>query len=228
MNDFRTQFPDKILFCVITALLAFGCKKSGEPFSGPPNDLKRYPYERLHVSYEYSGDVRGTEDLFVSGYGKYEIRQSKFDIFTPKEVHSSNTGTITRFADIFTMDFSQMRAIHDHPRFLDSLYHLEGNDIPSPQEYMETDLKRNYFKNTGIDIIAGKPTTRWEQIDGNLTLWIWNGLLIRKHANSENGSLDMTIKNIDTLWVVDTTKFIVPAGFTVIEAEKLKHAPDAN
>ncbi len=201
-------------------LLVFGCKKTGEPVSNSINDLKRYPYERIHLTYEYSGDVRGIEELFVSDYGKYEARHSKFEVLGPKEIHSSDNGAITRFADMYKVDYTQMQAAHDHVRSLDSLYHLEGKDIPTSQEYIEFEMKKNYFKNIGIDSVAGKPAIKWQQIDGVLTLWFWNGLLLRKHAISENGSLEMTIKNIDTLWTVDTTKFIVPKGFTTVEQGK--------
>ncbi len=213
-------FFRKILFFSFLGLLVFGCKKSGEPVSGSSNDMKRYPYDRVHLVYEYSGDVRGIEEFFVSGYGKYEARHSKFEVLGPKEIHSSDNGAITRLADMYKIDFTQMQAAHEHNRSLDSLYHLEGKDIPTPQEYIEAEMKKNYFKNIGIDTVAGKLTTKWQQIDGFLTLWIWNGLLLRKHATSENGSLEMMIKNIDTLWTVDTTKFIVPRGFTVIEQGK--------
>jgi hypothetical protein len=228
MNDFHIKLFSKILFCILPWIFALGCKKNGEPFSGPPNEMKRYPYERFHLTYEYSGDVRGTEEMFVSGYGKYEARYSKFDVLTPQEIHSSDNGAITRIADIYTIDFSKMLAIHEHSRSLDSLYHLEGSYIPSSKEYIEAEMKKKYFQNVATDIIEGKPALKWQEIDGHLTLWIWNGLLLRRHASSPEGSLEMKIKSIDTLWVVDTTKFSVPKGFTVKEAENMKHAPDSN
>ena len=220
MINFRIRLLCKILLCVLSGFFAFGCKKSGEGLSGQLNEMKRYPYERLHLTYEYSGDVRGIEELFVSGYGKYEARRSKLEILSTKEIRPSDNGAITRSADMYTMDFSKMQAVHEHLRFLDSLYHLEGKDIPSPQEYIESEMKKNYFKNVGKDTVAGKLATKWQQDGDRLILWISNGLMLRKHVNSENGSLDMVVKNIDTLWTVDTTKFIIPTGFTVIEQQR--------
>ena len=214
MNACRVKFFCIILLCSFAPIFSIGCKKSGEPFSGQLNAFKRYSYEQFHLTYEYSGDVRGTEELFASDYGKYEARQSKLDIFSPKEIHSSDNGSITRLTDIYTIDNLQKSVFHEHLSPLDSLYHLDADDIPSPQGYLESSMKRNYFKNTGVDSIAGKLATRWQQIDGNMTLWIWNGLLLRRHLSSSEGTLDMIIKNIDTLWKVDTTKFSIPSGYT--------------
>jgi hypothetical protein len=227
MNDFRIKLLSKILFCILPGLFTIGCKKSGEPFSGPINQMKRYPYERIHLTYEYSGDVRGTEDLFVSGYGKYEARHSKFEMFTDQGLKQSDNGSISRLSDMYKVDYALQKALHEHSRLLDSLYHLDNNDIPSPQAYLESDMKKNYFKSSGIDTVFGKPATKWEQADGIMTLWIWNGLLLRRHATSAEGSLDMKIKEIDTLWTIDTTKFSIPSEFIITNASN-ERAPNSN
>ena len=227
MRYFRIQLFNKVLFWVLPGLLVFGCKKSGEPFSGPLNELKRYPYERFHLTYEYSGDVRGTEEMFVSGYGKYEARHSKFEIFSDQGVHASDNGSLSRLTDLYKIDYVLRRALHEHSRPLDSLYHLNADNIPSPQAYLESEMQRNYFKNSGIDTMLGKPATRWQHADNIMTLWVWNGLLLRRQTSSAEGSLDMKIREIDTLWTVDTAKFSIPSGFTVTE-EIREHASDPN
>ncbi len=217
-----------ISFIAAIALLNSGCdKKSGEPFSGQIGAFKRYPWERFHLTYEYSGDVRGTEELFVSGYGKYEKHLSNYEIISPQGLRTSAKGAITRFIDVYTFDLTQNRCIHQRMDNLDSLYHLEGKDIPTPQEYLETEMTRNYFKNVGTDTLGGKTATRWQQIDGGLTLWVWNCILLRKHIISEDGVYEMNINSIDSLWAVDTSKFIVPQGLPITEASQI-HAPDPN
>lgn len=217
-----------ILLCTVGILLGEGCRKSGEPFSGPPNTMKRYPYERLHLTYEYSGDVRGTEELFVADYGRKEARYSKFEVLSEHGVRPEENGGIMRFADTYTIDFSEKRINHQRVRYLDSLYHLDAEDTPSPQGYMDNEMKKNYFTNTGIDTIAGKPAKRWQQVDGGMSLWVWNSLLLRKRSSSPEGSLDMIIKNIDSLWIVDTMKFSIPSGFPITEGARMNNAPAAN
>lgn len=219
MKGNRINIFAVVLFCSISALFAIGCKKGGEANSGHFNNLKRYPYERAHVVYEYTGDVRGTEDIFISDFGRYEARYSKVEIFSKQGIKPSDNGAITRLADQYTFDLAQRTATHDHPPTLDSLYHLEGNAIPTPQEYFEFEMKRNFFHSAGSDIIAGKPATRWEQDNASLTIWMWNSFLLRKRASSESGTMDMVIKSIDSLWTVDTTKFSLPAGLTITETQ---------
>jgi hypothetical protein len=59
-------------------------------------------------------------------------------------------------------------------------------------------------------MIQGKPAVKWQQTDGNLVLWIWHSILLQKYAATQTGRVDVALKNIDTLWTVDTTKFVVP------------------
>ncbi|MDP4219625.1 MAG: hypothetical protein Q8916_08015 [Bacteroidota bacterium] len=210
---------------ILTLGLGAGCKKSD---SASLNGLKRYPYERLHVTYEYTGDVRGTEDLYVSGYGKYEARYSKLDLLAGQTIRSVDNAAITRIGETYSIDFTQNRGSHDHSSSIDSLYHLSESDIPSPQEYLESEMKKNFFKKVGTDIIAGKPATRWQQMDGDLIVWVWNSILLRKEINSAANTLDMTVKNIDSLWTVDTTKFAIPPGVTITQAVHTPNAPSPN
>jgi hypothetical protein len=202
-----------------------GCKKSD---SASLNGLKRYPYERLHVTYEYSGDVRGTEDLYVADYGKYEARYSKLDLLAGQTIRSVDNAAITRIGETYSIDFTQSRGTHDHSTSIDSLYHLSESDIPSTQEYLESEMKKNFFKKVGTDIIAGKTATRWQQMDGDLMIWVWNSILLRKEISSGTNTLDMTVKNIDSLWTVDTMKFAIPPGITITQAVHTPNAPTPN
>jgi hypothetical protein len=226
MKDYRIISLYTVLLMVISALLAAGCKKSGEPEAGSVNAFKRYPYERFHLTYEYGGDLRGTEELFVSGFGKYEARYSKFDVLTPEAIQPMDNGSVTRISDNYVFDFMQKSIVHDRLGSLDSLYHLDEKDIPSLQENLETEMRKNFFRNTGTDTLSGKLTTRWQKIDGGMTLWIWNSILFRKQVTSDKGGMDMRIKTIDSLWTVDTTKFSIPAGLK--NKEKPVNAPGTN
>jgi hypothetical protein len=216
-----------LLFCAVCIVFITGCKKSGD-YSGPVNGFKRYPYERMHVTYEYSGDIRGSEEFYFSDYGKNETRSSKIDIMSSKGIQSSENAAITKLAEVYDIDFMKKTIIHDRSSTLDSLYHLEGNALPISQQYLESEMKRNFFHNVGADIIAGKPASRWERENGLLTVWMWNCLMLRKRVNSPDGSFEMNVKNIDSLWTVDTSRFSLPSGFSVTEAQNKTHAPTSN
>jgi len=214
-----------ILILLCANVIVSGCKKTGEPYSGPINSLKRYPFEHFHLTYGFSGDARGSEEVFVAGYGRYEAQINKSEILTAKGVQSANHTIITRFADMYSLDYSRRNLQHIHSGYLDSLYHLDQSDVPSPQQYLEFEMKRNLLKNTGFDTVAGKTVQRFQLIDGNMTMWIWNGMLLRKYAGSQEGYLDMKVTSIDTLWTVDTTKFTIPQGFTDTKNQDPNAAP---
>jgi hypothetical protein len=216
----------KFIFILIFSFVIYtGCKNNGEQDSVQINTFKRYPFERLHLTYTFSGDARGTEEVFASDYGKYEAQISKSDIFSPQQVNQENRANITRIADVYLADYSKKTLEHNHLSYLDSLYHLNEKDIPASPQYMEFEMKRNLMKNTGTDTIAGKLASRWQLIDGNMTMWIWNGILVKKYAGNEEGYLDMTIKSIDTNWTVDTTKFMIPQGLTEVKSRNPNASP---
>jgi hypothetical protein len=228
MKDRHIAFYTVSFFIVTTALFLAGCKKSGEPNAGSINTFKRYPYERYHLAYEYSGDLRGTEELFVADFGKYEARYSKFDIMSPETIRHMDNSSITRISDLYILDYSEKSVINERLGTLDSLYHLDESDIPSAQAYLESEMKKNFMKNAGIEILGGKPATHWQGMEAGVDIWVWNTLMLRKEAVSLNGRVELTIKSIDTLWTVDTTKFSVPAGFTKKEKPNRNNAPPAN
>src|SRR5579872_1890831 len=200
-----------LLFIAAFFLSACG-KKSGD-FSGPLNSFKRYPYEDFHISYEISGDGRGTEEIYVSGYGKYEAQYSKTEIFGSRGISQEDHTLITKVADVYAIDNLQRVYVHNHVNGLDSLFHLDAKDIPTPAQFTEAEMKNNLLKNTGQDSIAGKIALRWQLTDGNLTMWTWNGILLKKFAGSGENNITMMIKNFDSTWVVDTTKFMIPGGY---------------
>jgi len=222
MKKYFLKFLAVMAPAVITGIFFISCgRKGGEPFSGPLNNLKRYPYEKFHATYEFSGDARGDEELVVADYGKYELRRTKSDMFSPESVDSEDKGAITLGVEVYSMDFKKHTAVHQRMQYLDSLYHLAANEMPTAQQYFESEMKKNFFINTGSDTIAGKLATRWHQNEGALTLWIWNGILLRKHTQMDSKSFDMTIKTLDTLSAVDTSTFRVPQGFQIIDIPKL-------
>jgi hypothetical protein len=213
----------KLIFFFIVVIVA-GCKRSSEP--GKINSFKRYPYERLHITYELGGDARGTEEVYISQYGKYEAQFSKSEVFSPQGIVSENHAIITRLSDAYTVDYDKHTYEHNHQKSFDSLYSLDEKDVPTPGQYFDWEMKSNLLRNTGTDTIAGKLASRWHSDDGNMTVWAWNGILMRKYIGTEERGIDMKIVSIDSLWNVDTTKFILPSGYTEKKKGQEMNAPE--
>ena len=135
---------------------------------------------------------------------------------------------ITKISDLYSLDNTHRVYVHSHVNSLDSLFHLDPNDIPTPAQYTEAEMKNNLLKNTGQDSVAGKLALRWQLTDGDLTMWTWNGILLKKLAGSGENNITMTIKNLDSTWAVDTTKFLIPAGYEETKQQVETNAPEPN
>src|SRR5258705_13978683 len=102
-NDNRTILHSITLLIMAAAVIAAGCKKTDGP--EVVNSFKRYPAERFHAVFQFSGDLRGTEEVFVSDYGKNEARYSKFEAFVPEGIKQRNNVAITRLGDTYGFNF---------------------------------------------------------------------------------------------------------------------------
>jgi hypothetical protein len=203
----------------IVLLLFFGCKNND--YSGPLNTFKRYPFKNVHLSYTFSGDARGKEDLYIADYGKYETRRTSIELLLEQGIRPKNEAGITRLTDAYNIDYIDKKVLHHHVTTLDSLYHLDEASIPKSNDYLQASMKDYLFHVTGEDTIQGKVATLWQPRDGSMKLWVWNSLLMRKYAVSNNGTVWMDLVQMDTNWVVDTTKFQIPTtGFELIEETK--------
>jgi hypothetical protein len=221
----------KVIHNYILLLIALaavsGCKRS-ENTAGPLNAFKRYSYKNFHIHYELSGEGRGIEDVYVSDYGKYESQFSRSDVFSPKGINSENHTLLTRISDIYGIDNTQRNYQHSHVSSLDSLYHLDAGDIPTTHKYMENEMKKTMLFQTGMDTIEGKLALRWQMSDGFMTVWTWNDILLRKSVSTQDGPIVMTMKSFDSLWTVDTTKFMIPQGYFEGKPEQGSNAPHTN
>ncbi len=194
----------------------FGCKKESDPST---SSLKRYPFKNIHLSYEYGGTARGSEDFYVAGYGKYEARYSHMQQITPTGIHPYENAGITRLSDVYSIDVLNKKVVHLRMASLDSLYRLSESDMPSPEEFLKATMKDNYFIQTSSENILGRPSTVWKQQDETLKLWVWNSLPMKRASTIEDGMLETVVVSIDTNWVVDTMKFHIPTEFEFTEQQ---------
>lgn len=203
--------PSLLSLVLIVSVLS--CRN--DDYSGPLNSFHRYEFKNSHLVYEFIGDARGREDIFMSDYGKYEARYSKYEMLTPQAIQPVATAVITRLTDAYTVEPSERKVMHTRVRELDSLYHLSGNDIPSAPSFFEQTMKKYLFRSAGTDSIGGVVATLWETRDGSAKMWIWRGILLKKLTQTKDGMLGTQLIGIDTTWTVDTSRFSLPdSGYT--------------
>ena len=153
----------------VLLLAAIGC---GNDRSGPTNSFRRYDYKNIHLRYDLVGDARGTEDLYIADYGKYEARYSKYEALTEKGPRPVDNAGITRLTDAYEVDFIGKTVSHTHVTSLDSLYHLSESSTPSPDEYVSSSMHDNTFRNDGTDTTNGFTATVWHQHESDMKLWV--------------------------------------------------------
>ena len=205
-----------LLLCISTLLLLsiVGCKSST---TAPSGKVKRYPYERFHIHYEISGGARGVEDAYIADYGKYEGRYMDVEMLRSIGNERLHTVTINRGADRYMVEIEHNDGEHSFSLKIDSLY--RGLIEPlTPQELTEVSLRAMRISKVGTDTVIGKVCDGWSSIDDKLNLWISDGMLLRKRTpDMEGGWITQTATLIDTNWVVDSTKFVVPQGIPIRE-----------
>lgn len=215
-----TKYYRVLCFAVLASCLClFGCKKESDPST---SKFKRYPFRNIHLSYEYDGNARGTEDFYVADYGKYEARYSHMQQITPSGIRPYENGGITKISDVYSIDFLDKKVVHLRMASLDSLYRLPESQIPSPEEFLQATMRDNYFIQSGTDNILGQNTTVWKQQDETLKLWVWNSMPMKRFSMIEDGTLETHVVSIDTNWVVDTMKFHIPTEFELVEQQPKK------
>ncbi len=204
---------------LVCCLCLFGCKKESDPST---SQFKRYPFKNIHLSYEYVGSARGTEDFYVADYGKYEARYSHMQQITPAGIRPYENAGITKISDVYSIDYIDKKVVHLRMSSLDSLYRLPESEIPTPEEFLEATMKDNYFIQSGTDNILGHKTTVWTQQDETLKLWVWSSMPMKRFTVIEDGTLGTNVVSIDTNWVVDTMKFHIPTDFEFVEQQPKK------
>jgi hypothetical protein len=201
------------VFCCFIALAIYsGCKKGPEP--GQVNSFKRYSIKNVHLTLKHSGDSRGTEEIYIADYGKFEARVSNIEMFRGQGMMPRQSIDLTRGAELYNVNMLNHQVRHQHNQMLDSMYHLSEGDIPSPNEFYQTQMKASFFKLEGTDTALGRQAERWFQNDSKATFWIWKTLPIQQRYVTGDGFLGITMVALDTNWVVDTNYFNVPTqGF---------------
>jgi hypothetical protein len=99
-------------------------------------------------------------------------------------------------------------------QLLDSLYKLTS-DIPSYSVIVDRTLEGGKFQLEGAEVVAGLPTQRWKQVMGQATIFLYNGIVLKRLIDGEKGAVFIqTAIKVDTLWKPDTNLFSLPKGMT--------------
>lgn len=209
------------LFTLALSIAVLSCQQpktdEAPTYEGPKEPYKRYVVNQAHVHYEYSGDMRGSEDLYFTDYGRREARHSSYDVLTPQEVKPLRKIVISDGPNVTIVDVMAGKGVVQKDKFMDSLFSLKEAD--PPVVIAEHYLRKGGFENIGAGSVLGYPTTRWRQKATGTTLDMWGGIILRREV-FQQGSHVIEAKSIDTTNPPDPSKLVPPAGIVLQDAPR--------
>ena len=200
-----------VYIVIVVAITVSSCSKSDEP----DNTLfKRYPIKNVYIKYEITGDGVGGEDLYIADYGRSELVVSDYLSGMSSNARTNRRTILTRMAEIYAITPDSPVGRKTHNQILDSLYRLTS-DVPSYSIVVDRTLESGKFQLEGSEVVAGFPTQRWKQVMGPTTIFLYNGLVLKRIVDGQSGAVFIqTAVKVDTLWKPDTNLFLVPKGMT--------------
>ncbi|HEY6172346.1 MAG TPA: hypothetical protein VIX80_08825 [Candidatus Kapabacteria bacterium] len=200
-----------ICIVVVVAITVSSCSQNG---GAADAFFKRYPIKNAYIQYEITGDGVGTEDLYIADYGRYEFVRSDYMSGISSLPTPVKRIIITRLADIYSYALDSPTGRKSHSQPLDSLYKLTS-EIPPYSVIVEKTLEGGKFQLEGSEVVAGFPTQRWKQVMGPTTIFLYNGIVLKRVVDGKKGALLIqTAIKVDTLWKPDTNLFSLPKGMT--------------
>jgi len=207
---------------MVISLLLGGCEKK-ESGPNPHSSFHRYGIEKAHIHYEYSGNRRGSEDLYFTNYGAREAIVARYEQLGERAIRSVDELNIFRYGHMYNILPLTGTGIHVVDPALDSLYSIEGPAVPSTDTFFSNKMKGMSFRPVGTDTLAGRTATIWELIQSPLRIWTWRGLLLKRFVNDPNNSYTMTAVSFDTTSAIDTNLFQPPKGVEIKDRRPKKY-----
>jgi len=197
----------------LTALASVGCKKEQH---ATLDDLHRYPMERAHVHYIYSGLGRGVEDLYFDHYGKREAKFANWQHLEDKGLRSTLTLTIANGPDIYMCLLDRGQGTHWKDPELDSLFHLDAANVPTPEMTTKGSLSTK-GKIIRQDTVLGLTADVWQMDDAPVQLYIWRSVMLKRAVMAPGDTVVLTAASIDTTSQLSSKTFVVPSNVKMTE-----------
>lgn len=208
-----------LLLLFILAIAISGCSRELPP--GEHNNFHPYGIEHATLHFEYFGDIRGTEDVFVDSFGDHEAQDTHSELITSEGFRPTYNYTIRDYGHITVVD-SGMHAelkLIDHP--IDSLYRLSSS-VPRYDSAFRSLYDRRGYVRTGDTTILGLPAHIWTRTGTSSFVLEWRGLLVGNKDFIQEHEHELRLISIDTTQSIDPARFTPPSGFPVRDFTNLK------
>lgn len=206
-----------LLFVLVGAIS--GCSR--ELPRGEHNNFHPYGIEHATLHFEYFGDIRGTEDVFVDSFGDHEAQDTHSELITPEGFRPTYNYTIRDFGNLTVVDSAMHAELKLIDRPIDSLFRLTSSAPRYDSAFLGLYERRGYA-HTGDTTVLGLPAHIWTRTGTPSFLLEWRGLLVGTKDFVQDHEHELRLISIDTSRPIDPAKFIPPSGFPVRDLTNLK------
>jgi hypothetical protein len=213
MWNYNTGIIRKFLIGGVIAMSVISCGKQIPP--GGHNNFHSYDIRRATLHFEYFGNTRGTEDLYVDSFGVVEAHDAHFELLDPHGFRPTSTYSVKHGADVIEVDSVRQRTIHLVDHVLDSLYHLSPWDVPTPEQQFDSFFEAQGYYLRGDTTIVGLHAHLWQFGTEPRYLIEWGGMVIGKSEGYGMNGRELRLISVDTVHPIDPQRFVAPHGYRI-------------
>ncbi|HWF45339.1 MAG TPA: hypothetical protein VG537_11915 [Candidatus Kapabacteria bacterium] len=216
MLKYHSSIVRAVFIGSVFALAMASCSKQLPP--GGHNNFHPYAVRHAAMHFEYFGDTRGTEDLFIDSFGTVEAHDAHFELLDPRGFRPTFTFSVKHGAEIINIDSMHHKAYHIVDHVLDSLSHLSPGDVPSSEQEFASYFGAQGYALQGDTTVLGLHAHVWKFTMGPQYLIEWGGLVIGKTEGSGNHGHELRLISIDTVNPIDPRRFVPPSSYPIEQA----------
>jgi len=198
-------------------LILAGCSRELPP--GSRNNFRPYGIQHATLHFEYYGDVRGTEDLFIDSFGSVEAHIIHSEAATEQGFRPTYRDIIRSAGELTIVDSVRHVEVKMIDRTMDSLYRLESS-VPTAEEAFANNFKARGYQLSGDTTVLGLRAHVWERMGTNESVLEWRGIAIGNAEEFPGHLQELRLTSIDTVSPVPAGRFVPPPGFPVRDLTK--------
>ncbi len=212
-------FVAAFVACLAACAAMAGCSRHLPP--GEHNNFHPYGVRRATLHFEYLGDIRGSEDIYIDSFGAREAHITHSELITPRGFRPTYTYTIRKGWHLTIVDSVRRVEVKLIDRTMDSVYHLLPSEVPTPEQEFQNIFAPQGFQRGGDTTILGLKAHLWVHRGTPGYLMEWRGIVIGSKSVDMGNENELHLLSIDTTSPIEAARFVPPSGFPVHDLTKL-------
>ncbi len=203
--------------CLTLLALAIGsCHRSNGP---QENGFHPYAIRHATLHFEYEGTARGREEMYIDSFGILEAKWVHSEVQEKKDdkegFRTTSVYTTKHRAQVTIVDSEKKMEIHIKDTRFDSLYRLDKDDVPSPEQVFSeyfTKLKYHVVCDT---IVLGIHAKKWQQEEQPMFVVESGGIILGNQFGPAGLGFGLRLVSIDTVSPIDPSRFVAKSDYPI-------------